>query len=72
MANDWLQDSDDYEEGQEITEEDFAGRIVLDSIGVSGNGNFNFWFSDDDMFWGHSVCVNGNIESGPQDAEMCG
>lgn len=73
-ANDWLADSvdDEDEEPDEITTEDFAGRITIESICFDPEGEFTVYFGDDDMFWGHSVVVYGDIENGPNDAEMAG
>ena len=56
-ANDWLQDSlEDGEPFIEITEEKFAERMVLNSIGFDENG-FDVYYDDDDMFWGHCILV---------------
>lgn len=74
LANDWLADSvdDEDEEPQEITEEDFAKRITIDSICFDEDGEFTVYFGDDDMFWGHSVVVYGDVENGPNEAQMEG
>ena len=74
LANDWLADSvdDEDEEPQEITEEDFAKRITIDSICFDEGGGFTIYFGDDDMFWGHSVVVYGDVENGPNEAQMEG
>lgn len=74
LANDWLADSvdDEDEEPAEITEEDFAHRITPDSICFDEDGAFTFYFGDDDMFWGHSVVVYGDVENGPDEAQMEG
>ena len=71
-ANDWLQDSlEDDEEFVEITEERFAGRMVLNSIGFDENG-FEVFYDDDDMFWGHCILVYGTLENGIEEAEIAG
>ena len=71
-ANDWLQDSlEDDEEFVEITEEKFAERMVLNSIGFDENG-FEVFYDDDDMFWGHSILVYGTLENGIEEAEIAG
>lgn len=74
LANDWLADSvdDEDEEPQEITKEAFAKRITIDSICFDEGGEFTVYFGDDGMFWGHSVVVYGNVESGPNEAQMEG
>ena len=72
-ANDWLYDSvEEGEEIEEITEEAFAQRLELSEVCVSTEGNFEIFYDDDDMFWGHVVIVSGNIEEGIDDATMAG
>ena len=71
-ANDWLQDSlEDGEPFIEITEERFAQRMVLNSIGYDENG-FDVYYDDDDMFWGHCILVYGTLENGIEEAEIAG
>ena len=71
-ANDWLQDSlEDDEEFIEITEEQFAERLILNSIGFDENG-FDVYYDDDDMFWGHCIWAYGTLENGVQDATIAG
>ena len=71
-ANDWLRDSlEDDEEFVEITEEKFAERMVLNSIGFDENG-FDVYYDDDDMFWGHCILVYGTLENGIEEAEIAG
>lgn len=71
-ANDWLQDSlEDDEEFIEITEEQFAERMVLNSMGFDENG-FDVYYDDDDMFWGHCIWVYGTLENGIKDASIAG
>ncbi len=71
-ANDWLQDSlEDDEEFIEITEEKFAERMVLNSMGFDENG-FDVYYDDDDMFWGHCIWVYGTLENGIKDASIAG
>lgn len=73
LANDWLEDSvEDDEEIEEINEEDFAQRIDLCEISVDDEGSYTVYYSDDDMFWGHSIQVCGTFEEGIQSADMVG
>ena len=69
-ANDWAQDDD--ENAEEITREEFAKRLIISEICVSTDGDFEIFYEDDDMFWGHVVIVSGNIENGIDDATMAG
>ena len=41
----------------ELTEEEFAEKLTLLSINVTGN-MLDFFYDDENMFWGHSVVVN--------------
>ena len=71
-ANDWLQDSlEDGEPFIEITEERFAQRMVLNSIGYDENG-FDVYYDDDDIFWGHCILVYGTLENGIEEAQIAG
>ena len=74
LANEWLEDSveNDEEEIEEITEEDFAQRIDLCEISVDAEGSYTVYYSDDDMFWGHSIEVSGTLENGIESADMVG
>ena len=69
-ANDWALDAD--ENAEEMTKEDFAKRLIISEVCVSGDGNFEIFYDDDDMFWGHVVIVSGNIETGIDDAYIAG
>lgn len=80
LANDWLtdeyySDDDDEEENEnfpEITEKEFAERIMICDISFYGDGDFTVYYADDDMFAGHSVVVHGNIETGFESAGIEG
>lgn len=66
-ANDWLQEDDENLDKHEITEQEFAERITIDSMTISPDGDFTVYYHDDDMFWGHVIEIfanmNGEIES---------
>ncbi len=82
LANDWLDEEyyeDDDEESDEetkpvheITEKEFAERITICDISFDSDGDFTVYYDDDDMFWGHSVVVYGNIKTGCESAEIMG
>ena len=62
LANEW---QDNLEEDiPEITQEQFAGRIGLESFHIEENGYYTAYYDDDDMFFGHVVVVDGNIDTG--------
>lgn len=71
LANDWLQDNEEAEI-TEITKELFVELMSIDSISVYNDGEFEIFFSDGDMFWGHSIIVNGDINGNFTSAEIAG
>ena len=73
LANDWAQDgAQEDEEPQAVTQEQFVERMDLESIQVSEDGGFTFWFNDGDLFWGHAIRVSGDLTNGPTEAQMEG
>lgn len=73
MANEWLKDDAGQNTDTDlITEEEFAGRIVLKEISVGSGGNFTAWYDDDDIFWGHSIALEASVKKGPQSADIEG
>lgn len=71
LANDWLQE----EEGEEpapITKESFAGRLEISELSIAPDGDITVYYDDDDMFWGHAVEVDANINGELSDAEIVG
>lgn len=73
LANQWAQDGEEADEApEEISPQDFMGRMELDAIQVDDQGGFTFWFEDGEMFWGHSIRVSGTLAGGPDDAQMEG
>ena len=69
LANDWAEDG---EESPEVTREQFMQRMELESVQIGGDGSLEFWFSDGDMFYGHSIHVTGSLKDGPDRAQMEG
>lgn len=74
LANDWEQDSagNEEREPEEITAEQFMERMELDAVQIYGDGAFEFWFNDGDLFWGHAIHVTGSLDRGPEKAQMEG
>ena len=66
-ANNWLEEGD---EG--VSEDDFAQRISIVSIDVNPDGTFSVTYDDDDIFAGHLVVVDGDMENGPDSAYIEG
>lgn len=66
LANDWAEGE------EELSPEDFIARMELAAIQVAPDGEFEFWFDDGEMFYGHSIHVTGNLQEGPNWAQMEG
>jgi hypothetical protein len=65
--NSWLD-----EDESEVSEEEFARRMVIQTISVQPSASFDFWYGDGDLFWGHSIMVSGTLTDGPKSAEIHG
>lgn len=63
----WLDDGE-----PELRPEDFLSRMRLESISIRPDGSFEFWHSDGDLFWGHSIQISGNLAEGPKHADIPG
>lgn len=60
------------EDEEPLTPAAFRARMRLDAITVYPDGEFTFWHDDGDLFWGHSIQVNGTLLEGPTDADIPG
>lgn len=70
-ANDWQDDEDEC--APEITADEFASRISISEISVSAEDDeFELYYDDDDLFWGHVILVSGNLTDGFSDATIAG
>jgi hypothetical protein len=63
----WLDEGED-----EMTTVQFKDRMTLESITMHPDGSFEFWHNDGDLFWGHSIQINGNLSEGLTDADIPG
>lgn len=72
LANDWKDNDEALDDTPPITEKEFAKRIHSPSITLSADGDFTVYYEDDDMFWGHTVTVDGNVKTGIESAQMEG
>ena len=68
----WLNEDNDEADYIPLTKEQFIERIFLTSVSVHENGIFEIWYNDDDIFWGHAVCVRGQLGKGYSDANIAG
>ncbi len=66
LANEWQEDVGPVSEAQ------FCSRISPKSVTFWGTEEFDFWFDDGDLFWGHGIMVSGNVNAGPQNASIQG
>ena len=60
------------EEAALIIEESFAKRISLSLIWVTSGGSFIAYLDDNDLFFGHSIAVNGSPKKGLLSADIEG
>lgn len=68
LKNDaWLNEGE-----AELTAKDFEDKMTLESITVNADGSFEFWHNDGDMFWGHSIQIDGSLAEGPTHADITG
>lgn len=67
LANEW-RDEDD----KPITATQFLKRMKLTSISIKPNGKFEFWHSDGDLFYGHSIQISGSLKAGLNRSDIPG
>lgn len=60
------------EDEAEVSRSDFIARMQLESITVYPGGEFDFMHADGDLFRGHCIAVAGDLEEGPNDADIPG
>ncbi|MBC2601627.1 DUF2262 domain-containing protein [Puniceicoccus vermicola] len=63
----WLNDGD-----SEISEKAFRKQMTLDYLNLDSNGSVEFAYNDGDLFWGHTIVVRGNHDTGFTDAGIEG
>jgi hypothetical protein len=51
---------------------EFQDRMTLDHIGISSWGRIEFCFDDGDLFWGHTIVVEGEVPTGLNEARFEG
>lgn len=60
------------EDESEVTPQDFAARIILQTIEIDAAGDFMFWYDDGDLFWRHVIQISGNLSAGLKKAGIAG
>jgi hypothetical protein len=68
LKNDFWLDIDE----EELTHSDFVNRIGLECLSIKSDGALTFWFEDGDIFAGHVIIVEANVNGEFIDAEMAG
>lgn len=68
----WSEEDDDGEELPPLTHAQFVARLSPNSIGIDEGGSVSFWFDDGDLFFGHAIHVNGNVDGTLDDAGIAG
>lgn len=63
----WLEENEEL-----VTAELFKKRMRLEKIAVYPNGEFEFWYDDGGLFWGHTILISGNLNEGPTNADIPG
>jgi hypothetical protein len=68
LKNDcWLSENE-----AKLTADQFKSRMTLEAITVYPEGSFSFWYNDGDLFWGHSIKIDGDLTEGPNDTDIAG
>ena len=70
LANKWQKEEDD--NAPDITPERFVERMSITNINLSDDERFCIYFDDDDMFWGHTISVYGNLNGKLENATIEG
>jgi len=65
--DDWLGEGED-----EVSSDQFKARMKLESVTTRPDGEFDFWFDDGNLFWGHAIQISGNLSTGPTHADTPG
>ncbi len=68
LKNDVWLDEDEVE----VHPDQFKDRMALETVKVYPDGSFEFWHNDGDLFFGHSIRIDGSISDGPTDADIPG
>ena len=62
----------EWHDGDSITTEDFQGRLQLETIRVLATGEAEIYYSDDDMFYGHSLIAHLKADGTVSQVELFG
>jgi hypothetical protein len=56
----------------DLSDEELASRLEIESIQVWADSRFEFWFHDADYIWERSVRVNGALSDGATELHLEG
>ncbi len=61
------------DEGEaELTKTDFTTRMAIETISFNEDGEYEIWYGDGDLFWGHSITISVNRNGQPERANING
>ena len=58
------------EDEKPITEEQLLASLRVQTLVIGPEQKFSFWLNDRNLFFGHSVVVNGSLKDGIAKAEL--
>lgn len=58
------------EDESDVTSLEFQERMSIDSISAYSDGDFEVFFDDGELFWGHSIIISGSVKDGPKDVSI--
>ncbi len=74
LANDWLEDvAEEEEEVTPFTKETFAEKLYISELSISTDGGLTAYYLDeDDVFLGHCIIIDANINGEISGADLAG
>jgi len=71
LANDWQQE-DEAQTAEPITADVFAQRIHLSELSIAADGSATPYYDDGDLFWGHVIVIDVEVDGALTDASIAG
>ena len=71
LANDWQQE-DEAQSAEPITADVFAQRIRLSELSIAADGSATPYYDDGDLFWGHVIVIDVEVDGALTDASIAG
>ncbi len=60
------------EDEPELTKDDFMSRMSIETISFDEDGEYEIWYADGDLFWGHSITVSVDRKGQPVRTDIHG